>query len=271
MNLGVIRKAVREAWLLTLILGAALMLTEGLLAYVLPTFRQEIAGAWESIEFVQNLLKALVGSDLGDMVGPHVFQALPWVHPVVLAIICAHELTFCSRLPAGEIDRGTIDILFGLPVSRWQVYFSETLVFLLSGVVLFGMGLVGNYVGSLLARADSFPTTGRLAAILVNGYCLYLAVGGISYFFSSLSDRRGRAVGWGLAVILSSFLLSFLTPFWEPANSISFLSLLDYYRPAVVFQEGGWPLKDMAVLVIVGGFFWMLGGVIFDRRDIRTV
>lgn len=271
MNRGVVEKAMREAWLLTLVLGIALLFVEGLLAYALPTLHDEIASTWGQVELVQNLLKALLGSELGDAFGPHVFKALPWVHPIVLAVFWAHELTFCSRVPVGEIDRGTIDILLGLPVSRWQAYLSETLVFLASGVALFGLGVAGNYTGCLLAGAETFPTPDRLVVILGNGYCLYLAVGGITYFFSSLADRRGRAVGWGLSVVLASFLLTFLAEFWEPAKTISFLSLLSYYRPVLVFQESGWPLGDMVVLVVLGVVFWTVGGVIFDRRDICTV
>ena len=75
----------------------------------------------------------------------------------------------------------------------------------------------------------------------------------------------------GLAVVLTSFLVSFLARFWEPAESLSFLSLLSYYRPMLVFQDGGWPLAHMAILVVAAGFFWVLAGAIFDRRNICTV
>jgi len=271
VNRGVVEKTAREVWLQTLVLGASLMVVECLVAYVLPTFKKEIAGSWGQVAFVQNLLKALLGSELGDQVGPHALQALPWVHPIVLAIFWTHQLTFCTRLPAGEIDRGTIDILLGLPLSRWQAYLAESLVFLVTGAVLFALGVAGNYTGCWLAEADSFPTPPQLAVILVNGYCLYLSVGGITYFFSSLSDRRGRAVAWGLSVVLASFLLTFLAQFWQPAKSIAFLSLLNYYRPVLMFYQEGWPLGDMLTLAAIAGIFWALGGVIFNRRDICTV
>jgi hypothetical protein len=271
MNRGLIEKTAREAWLLTLVLGIALAAAEGLLAYVLPTFRKEIAGAWAQVELVQNLIRALLGSEVGDAIGPRVFQALPWVHPIVLAIVWTHQLVFCTRIPAGEIDRGTIDLLLGLPVSRWQVYVAETAVFLVTGMAIFAAGTGGNYAGCLLANADSFPGAVGLAAILANGYCLYLAVGGITYFASSLAGRRGRAVGWSLAAVLASFLLTFLAQFWKPAQRIAFLSLLDYYRPVRILQDEAWPLADMAVLLAIGAISWTLGGLIFDRRDIRTV
>ncbi len=271
MNRGLIEKAFREVWGLTLILGGAMFLIEVLLAYVIPTFGDQMAGFWGQIQFLQDLLAALLGAEIGETIGPHVFQAIPWVHPIPLAIIWAHELTFCTRLPVGEIDRGTIDVLLALPVSRWQVYLSETLVFLLTGVVLLGMGLIGNYVGGALAGTSTLPTAGQIAAVLANGFCLYLAVGAVIYLFSSLSERRGRAVGLGLAVVMTSFLVSFLARFWEPAESLSFLSVLSYYRPMLVFQNGDWPFAHMAVLVVVAGFFWVLAGAILDRRDICTV
>jgi hypothetical protein len=270
MNRGVVEKAVRESWLLTLVLGGALALAEGLLSHVLLAFREEIAGAWGQLQFVQGLIRALLGSELGDAIGPHAFQAIPWVHPVALALVFAHELTFCTRVPIGEIDRGTIDVLLGLPVTRWQVYLGETAVFLVAGAAILGAGAAGNVIGALSAGADPLPA-GGVAAIVANGYCLYLAVGGSVYLFASICDRRGRAVGWGLAVVLASFLLSFLAQFWEPARSIAFLGLLDYYRPVAVVQSGGWPLGDMAVLALAGGALWTLGGVVFSRRDICTV
>ena len=271
MNRGLIEKAFREVWLLTLILGGALLIIQILLAYVIPTFGDQMAGVMGQIQFVQDLLAALLGAEMDETIGPHVFQGIPWVHPVVFAIIWAHELTFCTRLPAGEIDRGTIDVLLASPVTRWQVYRSETLVFLLTGVVLLGMGLIGNYAGGVLAGTESFPPAGQIVAVLANAFCLYLAVGAVIYLFSSLSDRRGRAVGSGLAVVMASFLVSFLARFWEPAESLSFLSVLSYYRPMLVFQNGDWPLAHMAVLVAVAGFFWVLAGAILDRRDICTV
>ena len=43
------------------------------------------------------------------------------------------------------------------------------------------------------------------------------------------------------------------------------------FRPVVVLQGGGWPLEDMAVLFVIGVFFWTLAGIIIDRRDICTV
>ena len=271
MNRGLVMKATREVGRTTLLFGGALLLVETLLAYVLPTFQEDLMSTWLQVGFIRDLVTALLGAELGEATGPQLLVALPWAHPVVLAIVWAHEITVCTRLPAGEIDRGTIDVLLGLPVTRWEVWLSDSLVWLVSGMVLLSMALIGNTLGTFASQANDLPDAGRLLVVVLNLYCLYLAVGGVAYAVSAASERRGRAIGWIFAVVLASFLLNFLAQLWEPAESVSFLSLLSYYRPFVVFREAGWPLGDMAILCTTGAAFWGLGAVIFRRRDICTV
>jgi ABC-2 type transport system permease protein len=199
-------------------------------------------------------------------------MAIAWVHPVVLAIIWTHVIVFCTRVPAGEIDRGTIDVLFGLPASRWRVYLAETTVLIVSVVFLVALGYLGHRLGMLTTEWEAKPALGPLVAVTVNFFCLYLAVGGLAFLVSAVSDRRGRAIGVIFAILLASFLLNFLAQFWRPAELVSFLSLLNYHQPLVVMKaDGGWPIGDMTVLLGFGAVTWLAGGIWFARRDLCTV
>jgi ABC-type transport system involved in multi-copper enzyme maturation permease subunit len=176
-------------------------------------------------------------------------------------------------VPAGEIDRGTIDVMFGLPVSRWRVYIAETIVFLAWSAILILLGLLGFRLGMQAVEAPLRPPLDRLIAIVANLYCLCLAVGGLACLVSSMSDRRGRAIATVFGILIASFLQSFLAQFWAPAAKLSFLSLLSYYQPLSVFRGSGSliPVGDMLVLVIFGVATWAAGGAWFARRDICTV
>lgn len=271
MRQGLLRKSWRETRVSLLIFALALFAVEALVSFILPTFRDELASTWLGVGFVKNILRALLGTEIGDSFGPDVFLAIPWVHPVVLSIVWAQEVTFCTRVPAGEIDRGTIDVLLGLPISRRELWLAETAVWLLSGGVLALVATAGFLTGTGLADPESIPSASRMLPVLANFGSLYLAVGGMAFLVSALSSRKGQAVGWVFGLLLASFLVNFLTLVWEVAESFSFLSLLTYYRPIEALRGAGWPLGDMAILTGLGVACWIAGRQVFRRRDIYTV
>lgn len=269
MNRGLIEKSYRQSLGATLLFGLGLLLLEVLLAYVYPTFRDEIHDVILKMEIVRKFVAGLVGTQVADRMGPELLDALPWIHPLLLAVVWAHGITLGTRVPAGEIDRGTIDLLLGLPVSRWDLLTSEGIVLAVSGAAVIFMGVIGNIIGG--AIAGSTVDLGKLAVVLLNLYILYLAVAGVTFLISSASNRRGRAVGGALSFVLASFLLDFLAEFWDPAQRLVFSSIMSYYEPLVIIREGSWPVADLLVLASVGGVAWTLGGVIFSRRDVRVL
>jgi ABC-type transport system involved in multi-copper enzyme maturation permease subunit len=220
---------------------------------------------------MRDIIQAMLGTEIGDRIGPQMFQAVAWVHPVALALTWAHALVSCTRVPAGEVDRGTIDVLLGLPVSRWEVFLSETMVWLICGSAVLAAGLAGNLLGAQALPLDQRPELSRLLIVLANLFCLYAAVGGLTWLVSSFSDRRGRALTIVFLVLLSLFLLNYLAQFWHPLEKIAFLSPLHYHRPVNVLGNGAWPWKDMGVLLGSAGVMWLMGGAVFARRDLCTV
>lgn len=271
MSRGLIRKSLHEVWAVTLLCGLGVLAFEILLAHVMRSFQAQIADHWFQVEFIRNIIKALLGVQITEGFDLGAMSSIAWVHPVILALLWAHEITLCTRVPAGEVDRGTADVLFSLPVSRWRVYLCETLVWLVGGIVVIGMGLIGSRIGNLPAEGGTPPSLARTLVIVTNLYCLYLAVGGLAFLMSALSDRRGRAVAATFTIVLMSFLLSFLVQFWEPAQHLSFLSMLNYYRPLLILRDTAWPIADMITLTGCAAALWLAGGLVFARRDICTV
>jgi len=271
MNSGLLMRALRESWPATLIIGLVLMGVESLLAFVLPKFGAQLAQQWLQIDFARSIMQAMLGTEMAGRIGPQIFQAVAWVHPAVLALVWAHATIFCTRVPAGEVDRGTVDVWLSLPVSRWEVFLSETTVWLSSGAVVLLAGWAGNLLGSLALPEAQRPEAGRLFIVLCNLFCLYIAVGGFAWLVSSLSERRGRAMTSVFLVLLALFLLYYLAPFWPPLERVVFLSPLHYHRPVNLLAGGAWPWRDMAILLGAGGAMWLAAGLVFAKRDLCTV
>lgn len=271
MMRGLLLKTWHEVWLMTLLFGLALLAVIALLTFVYPQFQEELLEIIDRLPFIRPMITAMLGSDVGDKLNAQNLQAILWVHPIVLTLLWAHAIVFCTRLPAGEIDRGTIDVLLGLPVSRRTVYYSEAIACLAAGLVILSLGFLGHCLVAPSVPNHLRPELSRALVVLANLYCVYVAVGGIAMLVSSLSDRRGRAVATAFAIVVASFLLNLVAQIWVPAEQVAFLGVLEYYRPAQILQSGDFPASDVTVLITVGAVAMMLGGEVVARRSICTV
>lgn len=271
MNAGVVLKCLRESWLVLSICATGVLAAETLFAVVFPTFPMEMLKQWFELEFFQSLFKSLLGTDFGGTIGPEMLQSMAWVHPVMLSVLWAAAITHYSRMPAMEIERGTIDLLLAQPTRRWQVFASEGLVGLAGGGLLVLAAMAGCLLGSLNSAPNERPAPSALLIIISNLFCVYVAVAGLTGFISALSNHRGRAIAIAFAIVVSSFLIVSLEQVWSGARHFSFLSILNYYRPATIFRDGVWPIANMAVLLGFGALCWLAGALAFNRRSICTV
>src|SRR2546425_13222480 len=185
MNRGLIVRALRESWPATLLLGLVLMGVEAALAFALPKFGSQMSEQWLQLDFARGIMQAMLGTEIGDRIGPQMFQSIAWVHPVPLALTWASALVSCTRVPAGEVDRGTADVLLGLPVSRWEVFISETVVWLICGAAILTAALVGNLLGAQGLPPEHRPQLCRLFIVGATLSCLFSAVGGLARLGSS--------------------------------------------------------------------------------------
>jgi ABC-2 type transport system permease protein len=268
---GIMLKAVYESWPATLMCGLLLLAVEAVLAYVIPTFQGQFSESLMQIKFIQTFVSAMLGVEATDQLGPEAFSAFPWVHPVVLALVWTHALVCSTRMPVGEIDRGTVDVTLTLPVTRWGMLTAETIVWIAAGAIVLALGFAGNELGGWYVDDTLRPQVGRSLIVMANLFCLYLAVGGLAWLVSASSNRRGAALIIVLLFLLASFLLNFLSQFWEVADRIAFLGILNYYRPMYMIRDGAVPWGDMGVLLAVAVTLWIAAGVVFSRRDVCTV
>jgi hypothetical protein len=139
-----------------------------------------------------------------------------------------------------------------------------------SGALVLALGLIGSYIGHQFIPAEDRPDPARLTMVIGNLYLLAMSVAGITFLFSTLSDRRGRAVGWAFGVVLTCLLWNFLAQYWEPAERGLIFNLLNYYQPMPMLTEGIFPVKDFLVLGAVCAATWGGGLLVLRRRDICT-
>ena len=271
MNIGLLQKSVREIWFVTAICCVAIAIFEGIVTYLFWTYQKELAGDFLQLEFMKNLINALVGSRTGGEIGPETLQSVAWVHPLVLAIFFAQVITATTRIPVGEIDAGTVDTLLAMPVSRWSVYIHDTLVWAPGGLCILVSAVIGFLIGNQFIPAEGQIALSKVLVVITNLYMLYLCIGAFTAFLSTRSNSRGRAVGGAVGTLIVLLLWNFVEQYWELAQRVSFLNVLTYYKPMPILADGQMPWFHIAVLAAVATTLWTLGGRHFHRRDIHTL
>jgi ABC-type transport system involved in multi-copper enzyme maturation permease subunit len=267
---GLISKSARESALLTVGLALGASFAMGSITFVVPQLASGLQEFMLAVPFIRGMVSAMMGVDIGPDLTITTMLSVLWTHPVVLALVSTHAIVSCARYPAGEIDRGTIDILLGWPVSRREVWRAHTLVWVLSGAIVVVAGLAGYGLATLSLAAEARPPAAGVLMAAVNLFALYLAVGAATLLASSLSSRQTHATAAGFLVVIGSFLLNFLVPYWNVADALSFLGLMEYYRPAVILRDGAFPTADVAVLVSIAIALWIAGMEITARRNVMT-
>ncbi len=271
MNIGLLMKGLRETWLLTLVCGAGVMVFEALVSYFFWSYQEQFTQEILQMDFVRQIIEALVGAEFGDQVTLGALTSLAWAHPMFLSILFAHAVTVCTRMPAAEIDRGTIDVLFGLPLSRRSIYVSETAVWLAGAFVILVLAAIGSAIGHSFVPPADRPEIPRVLLVLCNLFALYFACGAFVLLVSTCSDRRGRAIGVAFSVLLAQLIWNFLAQYWSIADRLSFLTVLNYFKPMPILGDGVVPYGNIAILLSAGLVLWLAGGVRFLTRDIHTV
>lgn len=271
MNAGLLRKAIRESWAIIVFVAMGLFTIQIFFGRILPAFYGDVTNNLLALPFVRKVVAAAVGLEVSAEIGPATMVAMVWAHPVVLTLVWVLAIWAGTRVPAGEVDRGTIDVLLSWPVSRRQVFAAELVVAAVAGLAVVTMAFAGNAIGGWSMETSVVGTPGRRLWVAVNLWALYFVGFGASSLASSLSERRGRAAGLVVGFVIGSFVLSFLSAFSEPIRRVSFLSVLNYYRPLFILQDGVVPWRDIFVLAIAGLICWGVACVVFVRRDVRTV
>ena len=166
---------------------------------------------------------------------------------------------------AGAEERGTIDVLLGNPLSRWQVVvgnFVATALSLLGIVALMGLFIWGMAV--LLDVDLSFGTT---AEAVLNLWPICLFFGGLAMLCSAVFHRRVLAITIPGVVLFAMYLIDVLGKVSEDLEDLRPASVFYYYGSAI---KDGIEWADFGGVTLVALILVLLAVLAFRRRDIYT-
>jgi ABC-2 type transport system permease protein len=245
-----------------IIWGVALGLYSAAMAASFTTFSGNAEEMNQLLKaYPQELLDAFGIENLADVenyLNSQVFLLAP------LALAFFPILTAAGAI-AGAEERGTIDVLLGNPIPRWQLVvgsFAATALSLLVILAITGLLIWGTAV---LMEVDlSLEST---TAAVLNMWPVCLFFGGLAMLCSAFFHRRALAIAIPAFLLFAMYLVDTIGRASEDLEDLRPASVFYYYGSAI---EDGIDWVNFGGVTLVAFVFVLLAVLTFQRRDIYT-
>lgn len=189
--------------------------------------------------------------------------SLMW--PLLLIVLL---ISFGSAALAGEVEKGTVEILLAQPLSRFKVFFAKYFagLLLLSIFVLFS-------VFSLAPLAQIYKIDFCLAKswkMMVVGGFFGLSIFSLTMMLSAFLSERGRVASISGGILLLMYALNILAKLRENLENLKYFSLFHYYDYNAALLENRIDFSNILTFLAVSLICTLTGLFVFVKRDIAT-
>jgi ABC-2 type transport system permease protein len=166
---------------------------------------------------------------------------------------------------AGAEERGTIDVLLGNPLPRWQLVVGHFLATALSLLGILAITGLLTWGAAVLFDVDlSWRST---ASGVLNLWPLCTFFGGLAMLCSAIFHRRALAIAIPAFSLFAMYLADTVGRASENLEDLRPASVFYYYGSAI---EDGIDWMHFGGVTLVALFFVLLAVIAFRRRDIYT-
>ena len=209
---------------------------------------------------------ALLNQDILATVSPRGIIGIGYTHPFVLIMMAVWAVRVPSAALAGEIGRGTMDLVAARPVAR-SAQVGAALLALLAGLtVLAGAAWLGTFAG-LVGRPLDGVTAWHYLPVAGAMWLLFASAGAVAILVSALAREAGTAIAWTSGLMAGSYVLDYAARVWPRIASLHPLSLFRYYEPQRVLNAG-LARADVIVFAAVAAVALSLALAVFSSRDL---
>jgi beta-exotoxin I transport system permease protein len=247
------------------VLAAGLALFEWLMTFVAgqPSVARFLGGA---LRAAPPELLALLNQDVIAGVSARGIVGIGYTHPFALLMMGAWAVRVPCGALAGEIGRGTVDLVASRPVRRTSqvAAAAETLA---GGLAVLALAAwLGTVVG-LVTRPLEGASPLQFLPVAAALWLLFAALGMVALFVSALSREAGTAIAWSAGIFAGSYVLDYAARVWPRIAALRPISLFGYYEPQRL-MSGGLAAHTVLVPAAVGAAALLLAFVVFARRDL---
>lgn len=268
MNLNLLKRNFKDKRISLAVYACGIALYAVLILAIWPSLRQNMEALnqlWES--YPESIRKAF-GSENMQFATFDGFISVEYFSQMWPLIMIAFSISYATGAIAAEIEKGTIELLLGQPLSRRSIvvtrhFFFEICILLLIMASILPIALGAPVVGGDVSQLGLF-------SLIVPSFLFFTAIGSMTFFFSVLFSSRGRAIFVSVGIVIFCYALDILAKINDTVGNVHFLSLFYYWDPYRFIHGPRWAWGDLAVLAAVSVLSTAAAVVWFERRDIAV-
>ncbi|MDQ3865057.1 MAG: ABC transporter permease [Actinomycetota bacterium] len=211
--------------------------------------------------YPKGLMEAFGITNLADPANYMQSQVFGFV-PLALAFF---PIMVLAGAIAGAEERGTIDVLLGNPLPRWQLVAGNFVAVAISLLAI--CAIVGLLTWGTAVLIDVELSLREVAEAALNLWPICIVFGALALLCSALFHRRGLAIAVPAFLLFGMYLIDTIGRASEDLEDWRPVSVFYYYGSAI---EHGIDWTDFGGIILVALALVLLAALVFRRRDIYT-
>jgi len=247
--------------------GIGLFIYSFLVLIIYPSIQSSIGSIEDYMKNLPESFLAAFGMKSLDYFTFNGYVAGEYLNLMWIIIILFFIASFAGRIVAGEVEKGTIELLLARPISRIKIALAYISAFLLGILILEAATVLGFWLPHFWVNSFTIDWLAIINAMLMLLF-FSLAIFGYSFLFSCLFSNKGKVVALSASLTLVFYIINFLYLYWDHFAWLRHFTLFYYYRGADLLMGKSIILTD--VLLYLAVFFVCIGIGLwyFNRRDI---
>ncbi len=194
--------------------------------------------------------------------------AFGYNHPIVLILFAIVAITPPTKHLGNEIEEGTLELLFSLPVKRLSIAISLWIFSALALFLLILGGWLGTIWGIKISAEAQKVDFDNIFLIGLNLWLLMMTINAYTFLLAAFSREGSKVAQRAAGITLFFYFLNYATKIWPAIQSLKYLTVFNYFQPLAITRvkaniwESYLILSGLSLVCLVSAF-WKI-----DKRDI---
>lgn len=192
-------------------------------------------------------------------------EYLSFLWPIMMIIFA---ISIANYISVNEIDKGTIETLISLPVSRVKIFVQRYF----TGLLMIAIFSVVSMLGALpLAKLHgvSFVLNNFITAT-IGSFLFAWAVYSLAMLFSVLFSEKGKASMASGGVLILMYVIYIVSTLKDNLKNVQYASFFHYFSGSELLAKNAFP--DYSIIIFTGFavIVFVVSLLIFRRRDLSV-